>query len=110
MRWAARRLGVIDPRPSLRVADLDSATLESLGADVLELRPADLGIDDGEVLSRVAFPGRGLVVAIERGDELVLPRGSTTIERSDRLYLLVERDLVGDVRRQIQRVAAAEPG
>ena len=57
------------------------------------------------------LPGAAVIVAIRRGDELVLPRGSTAIEPDDRVYLLVERrglaELHAAVRRADQAAASA---
>ena len=50
-----------------------------------------------------------MVVAIERDHELLLPRGSSKLEPSDLLYLLVERDRLHEVRAALQRAAAQNP-
>jgi Trk K+ transport system NAD-binding subunit len=100
---------VIDRRPAPRLAELDTATLQSLGADLLEVHPDDLGIAPGSRLAELELPAAAVVVAIERADELLLPRGSTAIEAPDVLYLLVESDRLREVRAALQRVADAKP-
>jgi cell volume regulation protein A len=109
VRWAARRLDVIDRRPAPRLAELDTATLQTLGADLLEVHPRDLGIDAGSTLAELELPAAAVVVAIERDHELLLPRGSTAVEEADLLYLLVESDRLREVRAALQRVAEAKP-
>ncbi len=108
VRWAARRLDVIDRRPAPRLAELDTATLESLGADLLEVRPSDLGIPPDSTLAELNLPAAAVVVAIERDHELLLPRGSSSIQPDDVLYLLVERDRLREVRTAIQLAADAK--
>jgi cell volume regulation protein A len=106
LRWAARRLGVVETRPVPHFADLDSATLSTLGAEIVELRPGDLGIAPGTEVRRLALPGAAVIVAIRRDEELVVPRGETDLRERDLLYLLVERERLGDLRRGLE--AAAE--
>jgi cell volume regulation protein A len=85
VRWMARRLGVLETHRVPRMADLDAATLQTLGADLIELQPADLSIADGTAVRDLRLPGAAVIVAIRRGDELVLPRGGTSIEPDDRV-------------------------
>ncbi|MEO9177032.1 MAG: cation:proton antiporter, partial [Gaiellales bacterium] len=47
LRKAARVLGVVETRPVPQLADLDTATLQTLGAELIELRPSDLAITHG---------------------------------------------------------------
>jgi potassium/hydrogen antiporter len=90
-----------------RMADLDAATLQTLGADLIEVQPADLSITTGTAVRDLRLPGAAVIVAIRRGDELVLPRGSTSIEAGDRVYLLVERRRLSEVHAAIRRADQA---
>ena len=109
VRWAARKLDVIDTRAAPRLAELDTATLQSLGADLLEAHPDDLGIAPGSTLAAISLPGAAVVVAIERDLEILLPRGSTAVQPGDRLFLLVESARLREVRDRLQRVADEKP-
>jgi potassium/hydrogen antiporter len=104
VRWAARRLHVLETHRVPRMADLDAATLQSLGADLIEVLPGDLAIASGTFVRELRLPGAAVIVAVRRGDELVLPRGGTAIEGDDRIYLLVERRSVHEVHAAIRRV------
>ena len=99
LRPLARRLGLDreERRPS--VADLDVATLQSLGADVIELDAALLVPPEGAAIRDLKLPGEATIMAIRRGDGLVPPRGSTHIEPGDRLFLLVDRQRLREVGR-----------
>jgi cell volume regulation protein A len=105
LRMAARRLGVVETRPVPRLADLDTATLQTLGAELVELRPADLAIDDGTEIRALKLPGAAIIVAIRRDDALVVPHGDSTLHADDRLYLLVERKRLGDLQRGLELAA-----
>jgi cell volume regulation protein A len=107
VRWMARRLGVLETYRVLDMADLDAATLQSLGADLIELQPTDLGIEPGTAVRDMRLPGAAVIVAVRRGDQLVLPRGGTLVEDGDRMYLLVERRRLHDVHAAIRRVDQA---
>jgi cell volume regulation protein A len=107
VRWMARRLRVLESHRVLRMADLDAATLQTLGADLIELEPADIAIEPGTAVRDLRLPGAAVIVAIRRGDELVLPRGGTLIEEGDRIYLLVERQRLQDVHTAIRHVDQA---
>ena len=101
LRRVAGRLGVADERPAVRMAEIDVATLRSLGAELVELDAGTAGIEAGRPLRDLRLPGGGIVAAIRRGDQIVPPRGSTVVETGDRLYLLVERERLEEVERAL---------
>jgi potassium/hydrogen antiporter len=107
LRMAARRLGVVETRPRPRLADLDTATLQTLGAELIELHPSDLAIADGTEIRSLFLPGAAIIVAIRRDEELVLPRGDSALQENDLLYLLVERNRLGELQLGLELAAAA---
>jgi potassium/hydrogen antiporter len=106
LRMAARRLGVVETRPRPRLADLDTATLQTLGAELIELRPSDLAIAAGTEIRSLVLPGAAIIAAIRRDDELVLARGDSALRENDLLYLLVERDRLGELQLGLELAAA----
>jgi cell volume regulation protein A len=109
LRAAARRLGVVETRPVPRLADLDTATLQTLGAELVELRPDDLGIAGGTEIRALDLPGAAIIVAIRRDDALVVPHGENELHADDLLYLLVERAQLGALQRGLEAAAAPRP-
>jgi cell volume regulation protein A len=107
LRMAARRLGVIETRPAPHFADLDVATLQTLGAELIELAPGDLAIADGTEIRQLLLPGAAIIVAIRRDDALVVPRGDSELHAADRLYLLVERTRLGELQLGLEIAAGA---
>ena len=81
LRMAAHRLGVVETRPVPHFADLDVATLQTLGAELIELAPGDLAIADGTEIRQLFLPGAAIIVAIRRDDALVVPRGDSELLR-----------------------------
>ncbi len=60
----------------------------------------------GQSLVDLALPAGALIVLIRRGDDVLVPRGSTQIESADTLLVLAERDALGRVRRIVNEIAA----
>jgi cell volume regulation protein A len=69
-----------------------------LGAEVLEYPVSDDDAIVGHVVNELGLPREALVSFIVRGDEALLPRGSTQIDAGDRLHILVR----GPVREQVR--------
>ena len=79
MRWAARTLGLIEPHPAPRLAEMDSATLSTLHSELVELRAEDLGIRAGTLVRDAELPGAAIIVAIRRDHA---DRAAARIERA----------------------------
>jgi cell volume regulation protein A len=89
----ARRLGVTTSEPALPRPLAETGTIRRLGAEVLEF---PVGPDYALVGRRVrdlGLPRDALLSVIVRGDEAVLPRGSTRIEADDRLHVVVRSEV-----------------
>ena len=99
-RWLRRdvRRGAAAPRRVLEVG-----AVRELGADVVEhvIRPGDAAA--GARLRDLGLPRDALVSLIVRGDEALLPRGSTRLEEGDRLLVLVRREVADDLPELLER-------
>ena len=87
----ARAFRLTTEEPALPRPLLEVGTIRRLGAEVLEF---PVGEDDaiaGRLVNELGLPREALVSVIVRGDQALLPRGSTTIEDGDRLHILVRR-------------------
>jgi cell volume regulation protein A len=90
LEWVAERLELVDPRPSMVVAPLE---VDALGS--LELVEFDVAGDHaivGAVVRELGLPRTALIAVVARGPETIPPRGSTTIESGDRLFVLAPRE------------------
>jgi cell volume regulation protein A len=88
--WLARRLRLETPRPT-RGAPLEVAR----AWDTLDL--VDFAVSEdhsiaGSAVRELGLPRDALVAVIARGDQAIPPRGSTTIEAGDRLFVLLPHD------------------
>jgi cell volume regulation protein A len=99
----ARALGLTSSEPALSRPLVEVGTIRRLGAEVLEF-PVD-GRDAivGRVVNQLGLPREALVNVIVRGDEALLPRGSTPIEAGDRLHILVREPVRAEVEGLFER-------
>jgi potassium/hydrogen antiporter len=77
--------------------------VRELGADVVEhvIRPGDAA--GGARLRDLGLPRDALVSLVIRGDEALLPRGSTRLEEGDRLLVLVRREVARELPQLLDR-------
>jgi potassium/hydrogen antiporter len=89
----AKRLGVTTSEPALPVPLTETGTIRRLGAEVLEFPVrADFALV-GHRVRDLGLPRDALLSVIVRGEEAVLPRGSTRIEADDRLHVVVRSEV-----------------
>jgi cell volume regulation protein A len=99
----ARALGLTSDEPALSRSLHEVGTIRRLGAEVLEF---PVGEDDaivGRLVNQLMLPRDALVSVMVRGEEALLPRGSTGIEAGDRLHILVRESVRGSVQELFER-------
>jgi potassium/hydrogen antiporter len=99
----ARRLGLTGSQPALGRPLLEVGTIRRLGADVVEFPVRDDDAIVGRLVSDLGLPRDALVSVIVRGEEALLPRGSTEIEAGDRLHILVRQRVRSAVEELFER-------
>jgi potassium/hydrogen antiporter len=87
----ARRLGLTTDEPALSRPLLEVGTIRRLGAEVVEFPVGEGDAAVGRMVRDLELPRDALVSVIVRGEEALLPRGSTEIEQGDRLHILVRQ-------------------
>lgn len=99
----ARWLGVTSDEGGRSPSVLEVGAVRELGADVVEhvIREGDAAA--GARLRDLGLPRDALVSLIVRGDEALLPRGSTRLEEGDRLLVLVRREVAQDLPEIVER-------
>jgi cell volume regulation protein A len=99
----ARRLGVTTSEPALPRPLAETGTIRRLGAEIVEY---PVGPEDAVVGHRVrelGLPRDALLSVIVRGDEAVLPRGSTRVEAGDRLHVVVRSEVAAGMDEVVTR-------
>jgi cell volume regulation protein A len=106
----ARRLGVTTSEPALPRPLAETGTIRRLGAEIVEY---PVGPDDaivGRVVRDLGLPRDALLSVIVRGNEAILPRGSTRIEANDRLHVVVRQEVAQQVPEMLERWRAGPIG
>jgi cell volume regulation protein A len=99
----AVRLGVTTTQPAIDRPLVEVMAVRELGAEVVEVRVRDGDAMVGARVKDLGLPRDALVNVLVRGDEALLPRGSTTLELGDRLHVLVRREVAGQIPGLIER-------
>jgi potassium/hydrogen antiporter len=103
VEWLARKLGVTTTEPALPRPLVETGTVRRLGAEIVEY---PVGPDDaivGQLVRELGLPRDALLSVIVRGEEALLPRGSTRIEADDRLHVMVREEVAGDMPDLLER-------
>jgi potassium/hydrogen antiporter len=99
----ARVLGTTTSEPALPRPLAETGTIRRLGAEIVEY---PVGPDDaivGRVVRELGLPRDALLSVIVRGNEAILPRGSTRIEAGDRLHVVVRQEVAQQVPEMLHR-------
>ncbi len=99
----ARAVGATTSEPALPRPLAETGTIRRLGAEIVEypVGPEDAII--GQVVRDLGLPRDALLSVIVRGDEAILPRGSTRLEAGDRLHVVVRQEVADQVPRLLER-------
>jgi cell volume regulation protein A len=103
VEWLARKLGVTTSEPALPRPLVETGTVRRLGAEIVEY---PVGPDDaivGQLVRELGLPRDALLSVIVRGEEALLPRGSTRIEADDRLHVMVREEVAEDMDDLLER-------
>jgi cell volume regulation protein A len=103
VEWLARKLGVTTTEPALPRPLVETGTVRRLGAEIVEY---PVGPDDaivGQLVRELGLPRDALLSVIVRGEEALLPRGSTRIEADDRLHVMVREEVARDMPDLLER-------
>src|SRR5215204_3442412 len=103
VEWLARRLGVTTTEPALPRPLVETGTVRRLGAEIVEY---PVGPDDaiaGQLVRELGLPRDALLSVIVRGEEALLPRGSSRIESGDRLHVMVREEVADEMDDLLER-------
>jgi len=66
-------------------------------AEIVELIIHETSRAAGKAIKSLGLPPNVLIIAIERGDDVIIPEGSTVIVPNDSVYVFARRDIVDKV-------------
>ncbi len=99
----ARWLGVTDTEAALPLPLADAGAMRRLGAEVIEYPVGSEHAIVGARVRELGLPRDALLNLLIRGDQALLPRGSTRIEAGDRLHLIVRQEVAVELRELMGR-------
>jgi cell volume regulation protein A len=99
----AKLLGVTTTEAALPAPLADVGAVRRLGAEVIEfpVKPDDAIV--GARVRQLGLPREALLNILVRGEQAILPRGSTRIESGDRLNVLVRQEASVELNRLLDR-------
>jgi potassium/hydrogen antiporter len=103
----AKRLGVTTSEPALPRPLEETGTIRRLGAEIVEYPVASDDSVVGRRVRELGLPRDALLSVIVRGDEAILPRGSTRVEAGDRLHVVVRTEVADRMSEVVDRWRAA---
>ena len=106
----ARRLGLTTSEPALGRQLLEVGNIRRLGAEVLEFPIAADDAIAGRLVRELELPRESLVSVVVRGDEALLPRGSSRLQADDRLHILLREPVRKEVEALFERWRAGPIG
>lgn len=92
--WLATRLKLTTTHRAVQPPVIQAGNIRKLGAEFFEFPIRKGDAIAGHVVRELQLPREALVSVIVRGEEALLPRGSTALEVGDRLHILVRGYLV----------------
>jgi cell volume regulation protein A len=90
VRWATRKLGLQAAEPPAPQAVLAIESRLPLKGELMSYYIDEALVVRGLRLDELDFPEGASVALIVRGDQLVPPKGSTTLESGDHVYLIAQ--------------------
>jgi potassium/hydrogen antiporter len=99
----AARLGVTTNEPALPRPLAETGTIRRLGAEIIEYPVGPEDALAGRRVRDLGLPRDALVSVIVRGNEAVLPRGSTRVEPGDRLHVVVRSEVASSMPELLER-------
>ena len=88
----AQRLGVTTDEPALPPPIIEASVARGMGAEVLSYRVREGDAIAGRRVRELGMPRDALLNLVMRGNQGVLPRGSTRVEPGDVLHVLVRQE------------------
>ncbi len=86
----ARKLGLTEKPPAAPAASLEISALQDVDAEIVKYTLGDDTRAAGRLLSQMALPEGVVVAMITRGASVIPPRGSTTLEPGDHLFVVLK--------------------
>jgi len=92
LSWIAKKLNLIEDLPARAAATLEITSLGEVDAEIVEYTLSSDSRAANRRLSRMALPEGVVVAMITRQEQVIPPRGSTTLMAGDHLFVVLKHD------------------
>ncbi|WP_392342980.1 potassium/proton antiporter [Pseudoalteromonas prydzensis] len=89
----ARKLGLIEEEVGEPAATLEITALGDVDAEIVQYTVGENSKVVGRCLSDIALPDNSVVAMITRGTKVIAPRGSTSIDTHDHVFIVLRPEL-----------------
>src|SRR5260370_42592565 len=104
--WAARKLGLITPAEPLEI-DTEAAPLETMPADVLQVRIPEKSRLHGVEIFELRLPAEANLALIVRDGRGLVPQPTTTLRAGDSLLIVTAPSVRKQTERRLRAVSRA---
>ncbi|MGE3601116.1 MAG: potassium/proton antiporter [Dehalococcoidia bacterium] len=88
--WVASRLGVREVPSSVPSIALEITSLREVDGDIVDYMVTPDSLAAGRKVRELALPESAIIAMLVRGQEMIPPRGSTTIEAGDHAFVVLK--------------------
>lgn len=88
--WVATRLGVREANVSAPPISLEITSLREVDGDIVDYLVVSNSLAAGRRVRDLALPESAVIAMLVRGREVIPPRGSTTIESDDHVFVVLK--------------------
>jgi potassium/hydrogen antiporter len=99
-RWLNLEAAALPPRPSYPLEFLPTASPNS---ELVELEIAASSGVIGKSILDLGLPNGALIVLVHRGEEFLVPSGSTILQAGDRMMVLADNESLADVHKILKK-------
>jgi potassium/hydrogen antiporter len=105
----ARLLKLVEPSPPEPPVSIELNALRHTGAEIVEYVVAPSARVAGQPLSNLALPDGVVATLVVRGNEVIMPRGSTRLKTDDHIFFAVRRNIIPLLNRLFDPYAETPP-
>ena len=92
VQWLTRRMGLVSQAPPPSPAVLEIASTQLLSGEMVGFHVEPASAVAGATISDLPFPPTATAAMIVRGTDLIAPRGSTTLQAGDHVYIFCKSE------------------
>ncbi|MFD2671754.1 potassium/proton antiporter [Marinicrinis sediminis] len=106
--FLASKLGLLSRKKAAAPHTLELVSIGKTNSEIIEIDVEEDSAVVGQEIQQVTLPDKTLITAIVRQNDIITPKGQTTIQEGDILYVLLPKYLRAQVKTQFNRKETPE--